>query len=194
MAFSSFIYTGIQCSISECHPSSWEEWWGETASAKPHWQHHLHGVHVHNSGTVWKGQTHLHLTSHIPGTGIYLECWEYRGFPTPWGWFPLPRISKVYIENSTKVLERVWFPFLKNQQLIILYKSLCVCTTTHVQMYHSILQVSSIHQEFESIQSRGIPPQPGPVPHHEPHLPRRWQQDISRGNGKTPASYCCTSC
>ena len=104
MAFSSFIYTGIQCSISECHPSSWEEWWGETASAKPHWQHHLHGVHVHNSGTVWKGQTHLHLTSHIPGTGIYLECWEYRGFPTPWGWFPLPRISKVYIENSNKVL------------------------------------------------------------------------------------------
>ncbi len=40
---------------------------------------------------------------------MYLEGWdsEHRDFATPEVDFPSPRISEVYIENSTKVLEHV---------------------------------------------------------------------------------------
>ena len=49
--------------------------------------------------------------------GVVIMCMQgfiqrvgSTGISHPWGWFPLPRISKVHIENSTKVLEHVWFP------------------------------------------------------------------------------------
>ena len=42
--------------------------------------------------------------------GSYSEGGEHRDFPTHEVDFPLPRISKVYIENCTKVQEQVRFP------------------------------------------------------------------------------------
>ena len=36
--------------------------------------------------------------------------WGAQGFPTPEVDSPIPKISEVYIEDSTKALEYVWFP------------------------------------------------------------------------------------
>jgi len=39
---------------------------GETASHQSHWQHHLLGVHLHDSRSLWAGQAHLHGPDDIP--------------------------------------------------------------------------------------------------------------------------------
>ena len=60
----------------------------------------LHGCNYFCAPEAWEAVQNNH-------TGIYLEGAEHRDFPSPKVDFPFPRISKLYIENSTTVLEHV---------------------------------------------------------------------------------------
>ena len=62
----------------------------------------------------------MHGVVGFPYAGIYLEGGEHRDFP-PLRLISLPRISKVYVENSTEILEYACF---LPPELIILYESL----------------------------------------------------------------------
>ena len=61
------------------------------------------------------------------------------GISHTWGWFPLLRISKVYIENSNKVLEHIWFPLPKNQQLIIILTYNCAISISYITTHSALV-------------------------------------------------------
>ena len=91
-----------------CDSNTWSEG-GLVLWPEVHWHQR-----VYDLAQIWQKGIEIQITK----SGILFRGWGSRGFPTPWGWFTLTRLS-AYGEYMQ--LPQYWnVPDFKNRQSILL--------------------------------------------------------------------------